>query len=550
MSECDTRSSSNRPLTPSADVRDRVATGHLVLFLHAHLPYVRHPEEENGLAEDWFFEAVTETYIPLLSIIEGWLRDGLPARLTVSLSPPLLEMLRDELLVTRYVDRMGALVALADSEVRRTAGDERFRSTAELNRARLVDAVDRFEHEYSRDLTAAFAALQDRGILELVTSCATHAFLPGFDAAYARAQISLGAKCYQHHLGRRPAGMWLPECGFVPGIDRLLADEGIHYFLVDAHALELADPPPVFGTYAPVVCPSGVAAFARDPESSAQVWSAEVGYPGDPRYREFYRDIGHDLDSASIARFLLPGGGRRNLGLKYHRVTGRDVPLHAKEPYHRAWALEAANEHAEHFVHARARRIEEVWTNTGRAPVIVAPYDAELFGHWWFEGPEFLDLVVRKSCTQSAYRLSTPSDVVDSGLELQAAMPAASSWGGYGYSQTWLNRDNEWIWPHVHHATREMSRIAQQRPCAEGLTLRGLNQLARELVLATASDWPFMISMGTTVAYAESRVRTYINRFNRLLGQIEEGTIDADWLSRIEARDNIFPVLPASMWSR
>ena len=181
----------------------------LVVFLHAHLPYVRDPEDENGLAEGWFFEAVTETYIPLLSIAEGWVRDGLPARMTVSLSPPLLEMLRDELLVTRYVDRMHALLELADSEVRRTASDERFRATAEMNRARLADAVNRFEHQYSGDLTAAFAALQDRGVLELVTSCATHAFLPGFDESYASAQIALGARCYQHHFGRRS-----PACGY------------------------------------------------------------------------------------------------------------------------------------------------------------------------------------------------------------------------------------------------------------------------------------------------------------------------------------------------
>lgn len=518
-------------------------TGHLVVFLHAHLPYVRDPEDENGLAEDWFFEAVTETYIPLLCMAEGWLRDRLPARLTVSLSPPLLEMLRDELLVARYVDRMHKLLELADSEVRRTASDERFRSTAAMTRARLADAVNRLEHEYSRDLTSAFAALQDRGVLELVTSCATHAFLPGFDETYAAAQIALGAKCYQHHLGRRSPGMWLPECGFVPGIDRLLADEAINYFLVDAHALELAEPRPVLGSYAPVICPSGVAAFARDPESSAQVWSAEAGYPGDPRYREFYRDIGHDLDREAIARFLLPDGARRNVGLKYHRVTGRDVALQDKEPYHRAWALEAANEHAEHFVHARARRIAEVRSETGRAPVIVAPYDAELFGHWWFEGPEFLDLVVRKSCAQCAYRLSTPSDVLDSGLDFQIAMPAASSWGAYGYSQTWLNSDNEWIWPHLHHATREMARIALEHPGAQGVTLRGLNQLARELVLATASDWPFMISMRTTVAYAESRVRRHINRFIRLLDEIEHRAIDEAWLSTIEACDNIFPYI-------
>jgi 1,4-alpha-glucan branching enzyme len=513
------------------------------VFLHAHLPYVRDPDDENGLAEDWFFEAVTETYIPLLAMAEGWHRDGLPARLTVSLSPPLLEMLRDELLVTRYVDRTRALLELADSEVRRTASDERFRSTALMNRARLADAIDRFEHWYSRDLTAAFAELQDRGVLELVTSCATHAFLPGFGETYAAAQIALGARCYEHHLGRRSPGMWLPECGFVPGIDRLLAREAINYFLVDAHALDLADPRPALGIYAPIICPSGVAAFARDPESSAQVWSAEVGYPGDPRYREFYRDIGHDLDSDTIARFLLPDGVRRNVGLKYHRVTGRDVPLHDKEPYHRGWALDAANDHAEHFVQARAHRIDEVRTATGRAPVIVAPYDAELFGHWWFEGPEFLDLVVRKSCAQSAYRLSTPSDVLESGLEFQIGMPAASSWGAYGHSHTWLNSDNEWIWPHVHHAAREMSRIAREHASAEGLVLRGLNQLARDLLLASASDWPFMISMGTTVAYAESRVRRHINRFTQLLEQIENRAIDEDWLSTLEASDNIFPYL-------
>ena len=175
--------------------------------------------------------------------------------------------------------------------------------------------------------------------------------------------------------------------------------------------------------------------------------------------------------------------------------------------------------------------------------MIVAPFDAELFGHWWFEGPEFLDLVVRKSCAQSVYRLSTPSDVLDTGLEFQIGMPAASSWGAYGHSQVWLNSDNEWIWPHVHHAAREMTRIAREQVGAEGLVLRGLNQLARELLLATASDWPFMISMGTTVDYAESRVRRHINRFNRLLGQIENRAIDEDWLSTIEASDNIFPYI-------
>ena len=512
-----------------------------MLFLHAHMPYVRHLTDENALAEDWFYEAVTETYVPLLALAEGWRRDGVPARLTLSLSPPLLEMLRDDLLLDRYVKRLQRLLELAESEVRRTRGDERFYVTAEMNRARLADVLKRFETLYRRDLVAAFKAFQDCGLLELVTSCATHAFLPCFDPSYRRAQIRLGAKCYESHFDRMPPGMWLPECGVAPGIDRLLADEGLSYFLVDSHAFALAQPAPVLGTYSPVVCPSGVFAFPRDPESSEQVWSAARGYPGDARYREFYRDIGHDLDDAAITPFLLPDGSRRSVGLKYHRVTGTDIALDEKQPYDRGHALEAANEHASHFVHALSARMEYVSNIAARPAVIVAPYDAELFGHWWFEGPEFLDLVVRKSAReQHAYSLSTATDVMDSGMEFQVATPAASSWGANGYNETWLNGATEWIWPHLHRAARELARIARERAGADGLERRAINQLAREAALASSSDWPFMITMGTMAAYGQARVEAHVNRFNRLLADIESGTIDEIWLASIEACDNIF----------
>ena len=520
---------------------DRDDRGHLVLFLHAHLPYVRHPAHEDFLEEDWLYDAITETYIPLLAVAERWLRDGIRARITFSISPTLLEMLRDDLLLGRYARRLGRLLDLAESEVRRNANDERFRFTAEMYRARLADALHRFETRYSRDLVATFKSLQDAGILEIVTSCATHAFLPCFDAGYARAQIRIGAKCYREHFGCNPPGMWLPECGFVPGIDGLLAEEGITYFFVDSHGVEYADPPPIFGTYSPIVCPSGVFAFPRDSQSSAQVWSADSGYPGDGRYREFYRDIGHDLDRLSIAPFRLADGSRRNVGLKYYRVTGRHVALDEKEPYDRGAALEAADEHANDFVSGRAKQIEHWSSVLERPPVVGAPYDAELFGHWWFEGPEFLDLVVRKvACDQRTYRLSSPTDVMDSGLDFQVAMPAASSWGAHGYGNTWLNDTNDWIWPHLHRATAEMAKIARDQPNAEGLERRALDQLAREVLLASASDWPFMMTMGTTVHYAESRIRTHLNRANRLLEQIRAHAIDEEWLTTVELHHNIF----------
>jgi 1,4-alpha-glucan branching enzyme len=520
----------------------RDTRGHLVLFLNAHLPYVRHPEHEDFLEEDWLYEAITETYIPLLSVAEGWIRDRVGARLTISMSPPLLEMLRDELLLKRYRRRLLMLLDLAESEVRRNANDERLSFTARMYRDRFADALFRFETQYSRDLVAAFKILQDAGVLEIVTSSATHAYLPCFDLAHVRPQLRVGVRAYREHFGCDPAGIWLPECGFVPGIDRLVAEAGIHYFLVDAHALEFADPSPVFGTYSPIVCPGAVFAFPRDIESSAQVWSSEWGYPGDGRYREFYRDIGHDLNEPSIAPFRLPDGGRKNVGIKYCRVTGREIPLHEKQPYHRGWALEAVDQHADHFVSGRAMQFEYWRSIMGRSPCVVAPYDAELFGHWWFEGPEFLDLVVRKVVSeQPGYRLSTPTDVMNSGLDFQVAMPAASSWGAYGYSDTWLNNRNDWVWPHVHHAVEEMAHIARARLCAEGIERRALNQLAREVLLASSSDWPFILTMGTMVSYAERRLRDHTHRFNCLLKQIRTHTIDQSWLAKVENQDKIFP---------
>jgi 1,4-alpha-glucan branching enzyme len=518
--------------------------GHLILFLHAHLPFVRHPEDENILEENWLYEAITETYLPLLLVADRWQRDGIPVRLTLSMTPTLIDMLRDDLLIRRYRRHLSHLVELAESEARRLADDERFSFTARMYRDLLAENLHRFEHRYGQDIVGAFKLLQDAGLLEIVTSAATHAYLPAFDLTHARGQIRTGVKAYRQHFQSDPPGIWLPECGYAPGLDRIVADEGLEYFLVDSHGLEFAQPRPLFGTHAPIVCPSAVFAFARDRESSAQVWSAEFGYPGDGRYREFYRDITHDLEGSAIAPFRLADGTKKSTGIKYYRVTSRDVPLHLKEPYHRGWALQAVEEHASDFASKRAASARHLRAVLNRPAVIVAPYDAELFGHWWFEGPEFLDLVIRKvACEQHGLRLSTPMDVIDSEVEFQVSTPATTSWGAYGYSDTWLNDSNDWVWPHLHRAASEMARIARESANPAPLEQRALNQLARECLLACSSDWPFIMTMGTMAPYAVRRVHEHVNRFNQLLGQIRMRAIDEAWLSDIEARDNVFPLI-------
>jgi len=526
--------------------------GYLALVLHAHLPYVRHPEHEHFLEEHWFFEAMTETYIPLLRVFEGLLRDGIDFRLTLSLSPPLVAMMRDPLLLSRYARRLDALVELGHREVERTRGDETFHRLALMYRDRLVHVRDTFRR-WEGDVPRALRAVEDAGMLEILTCTATHMFLPLADRNWAvcHAQIELAAREHARHFGRRPRGMWLGECGYVRGVDELLRESGVRYFFVDAHGLLFADRRPLYGVYAPVCCPTGVAAFGRDVESSKQVWSAEEGYPGDGVYRDFYRDIAWDLPLDAIRPWIHPDGIRHATGFKYHRITDRRLPLDRKEPYDPHAARERAAVHAGNFLFNRGRQVEFLAERMDRPPIVVAPYDAELFGHWWFEGPQFLDFLFRKlQYDQDTVTPITPSEYLARHPTNQVATPCTSSWGYRGYAEVWLNGANDWVWRHLHVMGERMVELARRHPEAQGLRRRALTQAARELLLAQASDWPFIMKTGTTTPYAVRRITDHVTCFNALHDALAAGTLNEPWLKELEERDNLFPDLDYRVYSR
>ncbi|MGI5862574.1 MAG: glycoside hydrolase family 57 protein [Myxococcales bacterium] len=518
--------------------------GYLSFVLHAHLPFVRHPEHEEFLEEDWLYEAITETYLPLLDVFDRLANDNVPFRMTMSLTPPLVSMLRDELLVHRYSRRLDKLCELADKEVHRTAKDAAFSPLAHFYRDRFYNARQAFHDRYHRDLVGAFRRLQDHGVLDILTCGATHGFLPLMQAfpEAVRAQITVAAAHYRQNFGRDPLGIWLPECGYYPGLERFLAAEGIRYFFVDSHGILDATPRPRYGVYAPLYTPTGTAAFGRDPESSQQVWSAEHGYPGDYWYREFYRDIGYDLDFDYVKPYVQPTGARKNTGIKYYRITGRTPH---KEPYDRRVAMERAAEHAGNFMFNRERQVEYLASAMpGRKPIVIAPYDAELFGHWWFEGPDFIEYFIRKSAyDQKIYRLASPADFLRENPENQLATPPMCSWGAGGYSDVWLDGSNDWIYRHLHKATERMIALSRDYPDDDSLRRRALNQAARELLLAQSSDWAFIMKTGTMVEYAIRRTKEHVLRFNKLHDQIRSNSIDERWLGYVENRDNIFPEL-------
>lgn len=529
--------------------------GHLALVLHAHLPYVRHPEHPEFLEEDWLFEAITETYVPLLAALERLRADGVPSRVTVGVTPPLQAMLADDLLRQRYRRHLSKLRELAAREARGNAAATPVGRVARFYRDFLDEVHETFERRFAGDLLGALAEAQERGAIELITCTATHAFLPLISSErLGGAQVRVGVEAYARAFGRRPRGIWLGECAYRPGVDQWLADEGIEYFFVDQHGVANADPRPVYGIYAPIRLPGGCHALARDGDASRQVWSAREGYPGDPVYREFYRDLGYDAEYSYIRPYLHSDGVRRGVGLKYHRITGSGgdggVALHQKDYYDPVAARQRVVAHAEDFLRSRTEQARWLRLHMERPPLIVAPYDAELFGHWWFEGPWFLEELWRAVARQQEVRLVTPSEDLKLHPRVQLCEMGFSSWGAEGYGKVWLNGQNAAFYRHQHHAERRFERLLDAFPAADGMVREALLQAGRELLLAQSSDWAFIVTNATAVPYAVRRFREHLHRFHGLCDEVERHAVDARELNDVRARDPIFPWLDLAAFRR
>ncbi len=513
-------------------------------MLQAHLPYIRHPEYDYFLEENWLYEAMTETYIPLIDTFTRLIDDGTDFRITLSFSPALIDMFNDDLLMSRYERHVERLLELSEGEFLRTRGDIHFEPVVRMYRKRLLGIRRLFQEVYKKDLVSALRQLQDTGNIEIITTAATHAFLPNLSSCpqAVRAQIKIGSRHYRKNFGRSPEGMWLPECGFIPGFDYYMKEDGIRFFFLDTHGITHGVPSPRFGVYSPVLCPSGVSAFGRDTETSRQVWSSVEGYPGDADYRDFYRDIGFDLDQDHVKSFLHPYGARTYTGFKYYRITGRtDI----KEPYIRKRALKRAAEHARDFIKNREVQVNFLSETLKIRPVVTATYDAELFGHWWFEGPEWLGYLLKGiHQKRRSFTTVTPSEYLDlqagQAVSIQACEPSMSSWGDKGYNEVWLNISNDYVYRHLLKAAERMTYLADRFPDAKDLLLRALNQAAREILLSQHSDWTFIIRNNTAAEYAKKRIKEHIERFTLLYASIISGDIPEKWLAEVEDKDRIF----------
>lgn len=518
----------------------------LALVLNAHLPFVRKPEFPEFFEERWLFEALSETYLPLLRLFKKLESDSIPFKLSLAISPTLLSMLSDKLLADRYVKYLQKQIELGEREKERLSGDPVFAPLAAMYHSLYVRNLGDFETLYSREILPAFDYYYKKGKIEILTSGATHAFLPLYqDVPEALlAQIETAIVAHRSVFGKNPQGFWLPQLGWYPALGKIFREYNIKYTIVTTRGALLGNPTPLFGSFSPVTTSDGLNVFIRDAGATKAVWSETEGYPADPVYRDFYRDIGYDLDSALVKPYLGDSVEHGFTGFKYWAVTGR---TDQKRPYEPGAAAAKVLEHAHAFLEERKTTARAAsFLMKERKPLIVCPYDAELFGHWWFEGPLFLEALFRTAARKHGpeeLEFVTLAEYLRHNPENPHSNPEFSSWGEGGYAEVWLDGSNDWVHRHSHKVLERMVELAERFPNESGLRERILNQGAREALLAMSSDWPLLLRSGKSSGFAQQQIVEAVKNFNRIYEMLCANTVDTEWLTTLEKRDNLFPAI-------
>ncbi len=535
--------------------------GSFTFVLHSHIPYCRNAGRwPHG--EEWLHEAASETYLPLLMALYDLKRENRSFKLTLSLTPVLVEQLADPLIIKHLEEFLEEKIHRAQADINRfeKAGEGHLVYLAKFYLGKFQQISKAFKDKFNKNIILAFKRLQDEGYIEIVTSAATHAYLPLLERdSSIYAQLRVGIESYRRHFGTNPKACWLPECGYrpsfytksgdkkfvKPGLEHFLSQLGISCFFAETHTIEGGQPvgkakEEVIGPYGNIprryvvplmgyteptqkttflpywVQTPEVAVIGRNNRTGMQVWSADWGYPGDFNYREF-----HKKDGIS--------------GLQYWKVTGAKVDLADKEYYDPYWAAQRVQEHSSHYAYLVEELLVNFFQEHGKFSILAAAYDTELFGHWWFEGVDWIKQVLHHLSKSEFIEMNTASKHIEQHPPEDILALPEGSWGLSGGHFTWQNVDNEWMLPIVHAAELKMEELAAKFPNARGSLKQILDQASRELLLLQSSDWPFLITTGQAKEYAMERFGYYadgnsykghVGKFYKLVDLAESGHTD------------------------
>jgi 1,4-alpha-glucan branching enzyme len=552
------------------------AIGAFTFVLHSHLPYARLAGRwPHG--EEWLHEAALETYIPLLETLYALRDEGVKYRITIGITPILAEQLDDADVKDHFDQYLEDRIQAAREDIelfsQEDPVDEQLVILAKWYQETFERVKHAFDVTFKRDILGAFRQLQDEGYIEITTCAATHGYLPLMsNDSTIQAQLRTGVRSYERMFGRKPTGIWLPECAYRPayvtesgrrrpGVEHFLADNGLKVFFSETHTVTGGKPVGVAGgdvigpygevkrryvipaskelnapesgattmhpyyvydtTNHPAEQHSGVSVVARNNRVGQQVWSADWGYPGDFDYREFHRKAGTS-------------------GIQYWRITGVGVDLGHKDLYHPDWAAYKIDQHAEHFAHLVGDQLRKYHEETGKFGLVAANYDTELFGHWWYEGVEWLGKVLRHLSRIDSVELTTASRHVANHPPEGVLNIPESSWGAGGTHFVWDNNETHWMWAPIHEAEARMEALANKYVDPTPDEAKVLAQTAREALLLESSDWPFLVTTGQAREYSIQRFSQHLERFNKLADSLEKDAPDVALAEELYELDKVF----------
>ncbi|TFF63644.1 MAG: DUF1957 domain-containing protein [Promethearchaeota archaeon] len=516
--------------------------GYLGLVLHGHIPWCK-KSGKWPMGEEWIFEAMNETYIPMLNVLRELKDNGIKTALTINITPILAEQLADDYMKDRFGEYMDDKIKRCKSDITRFENHPHQQAIAKFHLQNHEKVLDSFYNNYYRDLNGSFKWLQNEGMIELITCAATHGFLPLMESdSGIFSQVQTAVDTHKHYFNRHPKGIWIPECAYRPeeykdgklreSIDYWLNNSGLEYFFVDSHGIldaEMLEQKSDIGlnTNFGYQLETGVCVFGRNTNTSRQVWDSKIGYPGNEYYREF-----HKKDHES--------------GLHYWRITSKDVGNEDKQLYDIQAAQQKIEEHANHFIEVLKSELIDFQKNHHQQAIIVSPYDFELYGHWWMEGIDWLKKVFELISKDKNIEMITFSDYIAKYKDLFSTIKMGrSSWGEGGQFQVWLNKEHGWIWPYINGSVKEFENVLDFNPDPNERETRIFKQIARELLLMEGSDWPFLLYTKQAKEYANQRFHHHHQRFNKLIWSAKDfqdkRRLSLQDLKQIEDIDSCFP---------
>ncbi len=531
----------------------------LLFIFNTSQEYIKHigeDAEKYAAEESFLFESISNTYIPLLKMLEKFEHESLPVKFAIVLTPVLCTLLEDSVIQQKYVDWLDKKIEFGKKELERVSGNSALSDAVSLCLEKAENDKNDFE-AFGRRLVKRFAEFQKKNYVEILATCATDIFLPYYNdiPEILNAQVEAGIFAYRSFFGNVPEGFWLPELGYYDGIERVLRSYGVNYTVVDSKSFLFSEIEPKKGIFGPARFANALVVFGKEPFSDKEIFGSE-GYAKNSVYRSENRDVIFSLPSDKIESFVKEGTARYSVGYKYWTKASDSEeevinPLETENVYSKGNAMRQCILDASDFVNKKCEKLakaEKLLSDSKNVSMVITLNVTKLSENW-SESVDWIEQVFRKIC-ETDVQLEIPKNLAKEPFELQRISPCYGSSSGVGYGEDLLSSKNNWMMRYVRKASERMVDLSDRFPTDTGLKARLLNLGAKELMFAQSSGWAKMIHNGIFPEYAAMRFKQSINDFTSVFDALGSNTVSTEWLTKLEAQHQIFPWMNYRIFSK